>query len=77
MHDRGTRVCDVPRQATKAKESTGEPESKRKKFINIFTADMPAHEKILSFTKKYCLPELIDSKELISMAVQKEDPTQE
>jgi hypothetical protein len=38
---------------------------------------MPAHEKILSFTKKYCLPELIDSKELISMAVQKEDPTQE
>ena len=36
---------------------------------------MPAHEKILQFTKQYCLPELIDSKELVSLAAQKEAPT--
>lgn len=36
----------------------------------IFDSHAPAHQKILEFTKQYCLPELIDSKELKSLSQQ-------
>jgi hypothetical protein len=36
----------------------------------IFESNAPAHQKILEFTKQYCLPELIDSKELKSLSQQ-------
>lgn len=32
---------------------------------------MPAHEKILQFTKQYCIPSLIDNKELIQFGKDK------
>lgn len=35
------------------------------KFERIFSSEMPAHEKIIQFTKQYCLPELIDNQELV------------
>ena len=67
-------LAEKPKQAANADDK---PETKQQKFVAIFTSEMPAHEKVQQFTKQYCLPELIDSKELISMAAQKEQPSTE
>ena len=40
------------------------------KVQKIFESNAPPHQKILEFTKQYCLPELIDSKELKSLSQQ-------
>lgn len=40
------------------------------KVQRIFESKAPAHEKVLEFTKQYCLPELIDSKELRGLSQQ-------
>ena len=40
-------------------------ESPKEKLIRIFgTKEISSNEKIIEFTKSYCLPQLIDSKEL-------------
>lgn len=48
-----------------------ERETPATKFSQIFTSEMPAHEKILQFTKQYCIPSLIDNKELIQFGKDK------
>jgi hypothetical protein len=40
------------------------------KVQRIFESKAPAYEKVLEFTKQYCLPELIDSKELRGLSQQ-------